>query len=211
MVNQSYFYSRFSFQKERENVWKVLTRYLQKDIPVSSKILELGCGYCDFINNIIALEKHAIDLFEGIKDYAHPDVYLHFQSATEMSNFSDESFDVVFASNFFEHLGLDEFEKTIKHVVRILKKGGKLIIIQPNFKYAYKEYFDDFTHRLIFTEVSLSDFLKSQGLKIKRVIPKFIPFSMKSKLPKWTFLIKIYLYLPIKPFARQMLIIAEKS
>lgn len=210
MANQSYFNSRFSFQKEREDVWKVLTRYLQNEVPLESKILDLGCGYCGFINNIIARQKHGLDLFEGVRDYAHPDVCLHIQSATEMDNFQDESFDLVFASNFFEHLCLEAYEKTIKHVVRILRNKGKLIIIQPNFRYAYREYFDDWTHRLIFTEISLSDSLKSYGLRIKRVIPKFIPFSMKSRLPKWTFLVRLYLYLPIKPFARQMLIIAEK-
>lgn len=210
MSNQSYFKSRFSFQKERKSVWKILTDYLQKEILCESKILDLGAGYCDFINNIQGVEKHALDIFEGIKEYAKKDVQVHIQSAVEMSKFSNEYFDIVFTSNFFEHLSREELEKTIIEVVRILKKKGKLIIIQPNFKYAYREYFDDFTHRLIFTHVSLCDFLKSQGLEIKKVVPKFIPFSMKSKLPKMPFLIKLYLWLPIKPFARQMLLIAEK-
>lgn len=210
MANQSYFKTRFSFQKERENIWKILANYLQKEIPYESKILDVGAGYCDFINNIKGSEKHALDIFEGIKEYAQKDVHIHIQSAIEIDNFLNEYFDVVFASNLFEHLSLEEFEKTINKIVKILKKGGKLIIIQPNFKYAYREYFDDFTHRLIFTHISLCDFLKGQGLEIKKVLPKFIPFSMKSKLPKIPFLVRLYLWLPIKPFARQMLIVAEK-
>lgn len=122
MANQSYFKTRFSFQKERENIWKVLANYLQKEIPYESKILDVGAGYCDFINNIKGSEKHALDIFEGIKEYAQKDVQIHIQSAIEIDNFLNEYFDVVFASNFFEHLSLEEFEKTINKLVKILKK-----------------------------------------------------------------------------------------
>src|SRR5262249_18445885 len=93
---------------------------------------------------------------------------------------------------------------------RVLKPGGRLILIQPNFRYCYKQYFDDYTHVRIFTHVGLSDLLRAYGFLISKVVPRFLPFSMKSKMPKSPFLVRFYLRSPIKPFAGQMLIVAEK-
>ena len=66
--------------------------------------------------------------------------------------FKNNEVSLIFASNILEHLSKEEFEKTLKEIKRILKKKGKLIIIQPNFKYAYKEYYDDFyTYPRVYT------------------------------------------------------------
>jgi len=53
IADQSYFNSRFSFQKERDCVWRIIAKYLQKEIGFDAKILDIGAGYCDFINNIM--------------------------------------------------------------------------------------------------------------------------------------------------------------
>ena len=210
MTDKSYYKTRFDFYKKRNKVWRVLANYLQKYIPINSKVLDLGAGYCNFINNIKCKEKHALDLYKGFIKYAHSNVKTYIQSCTNLNNFYSNHFDIIHASNLFEHLTKQEFEKTLKGIKRILKNGGKLIIIQPNYKYAYKEYFDDYTHKTIHTDKSLCDVLIANGFKIIKCIPKFIPFSMKSKIPTSTFLLKLYLYSPFKPFAKQMLIIAQK-
>ena len=85
-----------------------------------------------------------------------------------------------------------------------------MILIQPNYYYCYRNYFDDYTHCRVFTHVSLPDFLAARGFEIERVTPRFLPFSMKSRLPRWSFLIWLYLRLPWRPLARQMLVIARK-
>jgi len=91
----------------------------------------------------------------------------------------------------------------------VLKAGGRLIVLQPNFKYCYREYFDDYTHRLIFTDVSLRDALVAWDFEILKVIPRLLPFSMQSRLPKVPALISLYLRLPVRPLAKQMYVVAK--
>jgi hypothetical protein len=74
-----------------------------------------------------------------------------------------------------------------------------LSVIQPNFRYAYREYFDDYTHVAIFTHVSLCDVFRASGFDIIDVKPRFLPLSIKSGLPVRESLIRAYLASPIKP------------
>jgi len=208
-MDQTYFKSRFAFDPQRDRVWAALCRYIQRDVPENARVLEIGAGYCHFINNILAKEKHAVDIFDQLRQYAGKDVHAHVQSCTNMPNFQADYFDVVFASNLFEHFERADFEKTLSEVWRVLRSGGRLIIVQPNFKYAYKEYFDDYTHVAVFTEMSLCDALMSKNFEIRTVIPRFMPFSMKSQLPKMPALISLYLNLPFRPMAKQMYVVAQ--
>jgi ubiquinone/menaquinone biosynthesis C-methylase UbiE len=100
--------------------------------------------------------------------------------------------------------------RTLTEIKRVLKTNGKLIIIQPNFKYCAREYFDDYTHLQIFTHIGVTDLLIGLGFSIVDVKPRFLPFSMKSNLPKYTWLVRLYLLSPFKPFAGQMLVVAKR-
>jgi hypothetical protein len=104
-----------------------------------------------------------------------------------------------------------ELEKTFHTIKKVLKRNGILIILQPNYKYCYKNYFDDYTHKKVFSDESLNDFLVSKGFEIIYRKNKFLPFSLKSKLPKIKLLIDLYLHLPIKPFAKQMFFVVRKN
>ncbi|MBI2107398.1 class I SAM-dependent methyltransferase [Candidatus Woesearchaeota archaeon] len=210
MPNLEYYTSRFSFDKGRNDVWIEVSRYLQKYVSQGSTVLDLGAGYCSFINNIKAKDKYAVDLFEGFKEYANKDIKTFIGSCMNLKQFKKSYFDVVFSSNLFEHLTLEEAETTLKEVIRVLKPKGRFIVIQPNFRYCYKNYFDDYTHKTIYTDSSLADLLKSNKFKIIRREGKFLPFSLKSKLPKSKVFVRIYLNMPFRPLAKQMLIIGEK-
>lgn len=210
-TEDEYFETRLPYDPNREKLWRVLCGYLQRDIRSDGAVLELGGGYCHFINNIRAAEKHVVDLFAGIRTHAAKGVMPHVRSCTNLDNFQPASFDVVFASNLFEHLTREQLEQTLAGVLRVLRDGGKLIIIQPNFKYSYREYFDDYTHLQIFTETSLTDLLMANGLQVEKVVARFLPFSIKSTGPKWPWLLKLYLPMPWHPFAGQMYVIAGKK
>jgi hypothetical protein len=56
----------------------------------------------------------------------------------------------------------------------------------------------------------MTDLLRSKGFVVERIESRFMPFTMKSRLPKWPWLVKLYLRLPWRPFAGQMLIFASK-
>ena len=119
---------------------------------------------------------------------------------------------MVLASNVIEHFDPDTAAGLVGSVAAALKRGGRLLVIQPNFRYAYREYFDDYTHRSVFTDVSLPNLLRSRGFRIDRVEPRFLPYSMRgTRWPIVPWLVRAYLHSPIKPRAGQMLVIARKD
>lgn len=212
--HEEYFRTRFQYDPRREPVWRSVTRYIQKKyIPPNSRILDLGAGYCDFINNAEGVERHAVDIWSRVGDFAKGDVQAHVGSCTELGFLADRSVDVVFASNLFEHLTHEELLAALAEVRRVLSHGGRLIVLQPNFKYCYRTYFDDYTHLQIFTHAGMYDLLEMAGLRIMDVAPRFLPVNMKQtlklKLPFLGAIVSLYLRLPFRPFAGQMLLVAE--
>jgi SAM-dependent methyltransferase len=206
-----YYESRFVFDRKRETVWRELCRFLQRYVPEDGTVLDLGAGYCDFINNIRAKGKIAVDINKDFAKHAVRGVRCKVGSVERMGFLKKGSIDAVFASNLLEHLNAAQLRRTIKEVRRVLRKKGKVILIQPNYRLAHREYFDDYTHVSVFSDVSIKDFLKAHGFSIVKCVPRFLPFSMKSRLPKAGFLVNIYLRLPVRPFAKQMLVVAEKT
>ena len=100
----------------------------------------------------------------------------------------------------------------VSGVASVLRGGGRFVVVQPNFRYAWRHYFDDYTHRSIFTDVSLPALLRVHGFRILEVRPKFLPYSMRqSRLPITSFLVRAYLRSPVKPLAGQMLVVAAKD
>lgn len=216
LVKNKEYLSMYRAAKEREAIWQGLCMFLQQEIPEESCVLDLGCGYCNFINNIKAKRKIATDINIGFKEFAKKDVEFIDSSCTDLSKIKTRAVDVAFASNLLEHLGEEELKDTLKEVQRVLKSKGKLILIQPNFYYCYREYFHDCTHKTIFTHVGLCDFLSSNGFKIKEVVPRLLPLSMQSKyggfhMPDFLtsrYLVYLYLKQPFKLFAKQMYVVA---
>jgi len=208
-MENPYFDTRFKYTSERNEIWKVLCRYLQRFIPESSRVIDIGAGYCYFINNINASEKYALDVDPKVLNYANDDVNKVIGTASD-TKFEDDFFDVVFLSNLLEHLSNDEIMQTLGELNRITKEGGVVIIISPNFKYCFRVYFDDFTHKSIITDNSLKDMLHASGFRVEKIMPKFLPFSVESTLPKSSLLVRLYLISPWKPFAGQMLVVARK-
>ena len=205
----SYFQTRYTYNPGRQKVWKAICELLVKYIHNDSSVLDLGAGYCDFINNIEAKKKVAVDSDHSTGRFCNNDVKFFNQKVTDIE-FEDESFDIVFASNLLEHLNDEELEILISKIRKILKPGGKLIVIQPNYHYAFREYWDDYSHKKAFSHISLSDLLTSKNFMIIRLEKKFLPFSFKSIFPKSYFLTKLYLKSFWHPYAKQMLLIAEK-
>jgi predicted SAM-dependent methyltransferase len=128
----------------------------------------------------------------------------------QLEGIADNSVDYVFASNCFEHVTQMELVECLAQLRRKMKPGATLTIVQPNFKYCAREYFDDYTHVSIYTEKGLSDLLAANGFKIVRCLPRFLPFSIKGSLPVHPWLIRLYLMIPFKPLAKQMLISATR-
>jgi len=210
LLYDKYFKTRFPNYSYRDKMWQPVVNYLQRYVPRESVVLDLGAGYCNFVNHIIAKEKHAADASDIIKKYADKDVICHVKDCTDLNDIPNGKFDVVFESNLLEHLELNQVEKTLQEVHRVLKSGGRFIAMQPNFTYFYRNYFDDYTHRQVFTHIGFVDLLCNYGFEVEHVQPKFLPATFKEKLPRIPFLVKIYLRSPWRPKAGQMLVLAKK-
>jgi len=205
-----YHETRFAYDERRELLWKTLcSSYFQQLIPEEACVLELGAGYGHFINNIRCRHKVAVDIWDGMFEYLSPDVEGHIGNATDLSQVVDNSVDFVFASNFFEHLTQQDFSIILKQLRLKLRPGGTLNILQPNFRFAFREYFDDYTHISIYTERSITDFLAFNGFNVIECKPRFLPLTLKSRIPVSPFLISLYLALPFKPMGKQMFLRAK--
>ena len=210
-IINNYFETRFKFDLGRKKVWDAIVDHLQpKFFNNIETVVELGCGYGDFINSVKAKKKIAVDI-NDCKDFINGDVTFYKQDVTDLEFIKENSVDLVFASNLVEHLVWEKIDKMVDEIRRILKKNSKLILIQPNYRLCTSNYFDDYTHRTIFSDVSLSDYLKSQGFRINYVNPSYLPFSMQGILPKTYFLTKLYLDLNSPILGKQMLVVSENE
>jgi SAM-dependent methyltransferase len=168
----------------------------------------MGAGWCDFANTIEARRVVAMDVDSVVVGAAAGHVQAEVGDCTDLSRFESGSFDVVFASNLLEHLERPETALLLAEAARVLRPGGRLILLQPNFRLNPGGYFDDYTHVTIYTDRSLADYLRSEDWSILEIQPKFLPLTMNSKGSALTFLVPLYLRSPVKPLAGQMLLIA---
>jgi ubiquinone/menaquinone biosynthesis C-methylase UbiE len=205
---QGYFETRLSHDDNREKVWRHLCDYLGRWVGPADAVLELGAGWCDFANHVVAGRVVAMDLDATVERAAAQHVTAVVGDCTDLTRFEDDSFDVVFASNLLEHLERPQSRRLLGEASRVLRPGGRLILMQPNFRLNPGRYFDDYTHVAIFTDQSLSDYLVSQGWSVDTVMPRFLPLTLKSRGSGLSFLVPWYLRSPIKPLAGQMLVVA---
>jgi SAM-dependent methyltransferase len=197
----------------RALVWKVVADHLADLVPPQAHVLEIGAGYCAWINAVRGARRVAVDIWPDIVQYAAAGVEpIVLDLRTGLRALGQASFDVVLASNVLEHFEPDAAADVVAGVADVLRPNGRFIVIQPNFRYASKHYFDDYTHRSVFTHVSLAALLRSRGFAIDRLAPRFLPYSMRdSRLPINSWLVRAYLASPVKPMAGQMLIVARRG
>jgi ubiquinone/menaquinone biosynthesis C-methylase UbiE len=182
----------------KRELWNVLVKqFLQSYVPTDAAVVDIGGGYCEFINAVRCRQKYVVDLNPDAAKYAEPDVEIVSSDASDMGRFPDSCLDVAFASNFFEHLASkQQLFEVLSEIYRILRRGGKLLIIQPNIKYAYREYWDFIDHHIALTEKSLGEALMISGFTISECVPRFLPFSVNSSPSRSGKLLSLYLKVP---------------
>ena len=211
-MNKGYHETRFEFDARRERLWATLCEsYFQEQVAPEACVLELGAGYGHFINNIRCRRRIALDSWPGMLPFLKPGVEGIVSPATDLSAIEDASVDFAFASNLFEHLTQDQLAVTLEQLRHKIERSGTLNILQPNYRFAYREYFDDYTHVAVYSDRSLVDFLAAHGFQVLECQPRFLPLTIKSRFPVFPSLIRAYLLLPFKPMGKQMLIRASPT
>jgi ubiquinone/menaquinone biosynthesis C-methylase UbiE len=151
----------------KQELWRILCgAFFQRYVKPEDVVLDLGAGYCEFINHIRCRTKYAVDLNPDTKVAAAPDVKVLSTMSSHLDMLADGSVDVVFASNFFEHLpDAREFLSTLGELRRILRPGtGRLLILQPNIRLLNGAYWDFLDHHLALTDRTLEEAERMVGL-----------------------------------------------
>lgn len=199
----------------KRHLWQTLCEhFFQRYVKDDDTVLDLGAGTCDFVNSIRCARKIAVDLNPDTAGHA-VDAVVYRIPANAMDPIASASIDVVFASNFFEHLpGKHELHQVLLECRRVLKDGGRLLVLQPNIRYLPGKYWDYLDHHTPLTHLSMVEALELAGFEAREVVPRFLPYTVRARwMPKNLLLVRLYLKVralwPI--LGRQMWITADAT
>ena len=171
------------------------------------KMLEPGCGRGEFLSNFqkLGLKVQGVDICEEAQNFNKNFEVKICDVENEILPFDENTFDIIFSKSFIEHLYYPE--RYLKEAYRVLKPGGVLITLVPDWESNFKTYFDDFTHRTPFTKISLRDAYLMNNFKnvdafkfrqlpitwrypfinyISMIISPFVPVRCKFKFLRWS-------------------------
>jgi SAM-dependent methyltransferase len=204
----------FGHENYRIRVWKILiNEFFSKRIRSTDHILDLGCGYGEFINHAKCEVRHAMDLNPQTKSLLNNEIIFHQQDCSESWEINPSSLDLVFTSNFFEHLpDKESLNRTIGEIKKALKPGGQLIAMGPNINVLQGRYWDFWDHHVPLSDQSLCELLQIHDFTLEQSESKFLPYHMVRVKERPLFLVSLYLRFPFlwKIFGKQFLIVAKK-
>jgi len=197
---------------DRKDLWQILVRdFFQKFVGPCDTVLDLPCGYGGFINNVSCGQKIALDLNPDSAAHVTPDAQFLLASSTDIP-LPDGSVDTVFISNFFEHLCRADITATIKECRRVLRVGGTVLVLQPNIRFAYRDYWMFLDHTTPVDDRMLEEAFGLAGFALRTRILRFLPFTAKSRIPQARLLVRAYLRIPLawRMIGKQTFMVFEK-
>lgn len=198
----------------RDSVWQVLVKdFFQSYVDPKATVLDLGAGWGEFIRNIQAGRRIAMDLNSDMPVRVGPGVETVLQDCSQEWQIEDNSLDVIFTSNFFEHLlTKDALRRTLKEALRCLKSGGRIICLGPNIRFLHGTYWDFWDHYLALSDRTMTEVLTLTGYSVERVEPRFLPYSMSLGMTPPVACVALYLKMPFmwRFFGKQFLVVARK-
>ena len=214
-LSQIYENRFYGIENYRNNVWKILvSNFFSKWIDSQDHILDLGCGYGEFINNVNCKARYAMDLNPKVKNYLKEDICFIKQDCSSSWDIESNSLDLVFSSNFFEHLpNKKSLNSTIVEIKKALKPDGLMIAMGPNIKTLKGTYWDFWDHHVPLSDASINELLELHNFSVLKIISKFLPYNMVRVRKHPLFLVSLYLKVPLfwTIFGKQFLIIAKKG
>ncbi len=198
-------------QADREVVWEELSSFLHPLLGYPNTVLDPAAGLGEFIRHTPAEERWAVDAVDfGLG--TDPSVKMVIGD-TLTADVPRDYFDAVWVSNFLEHLlSQEQVAEFLERMTSRLKPGGRMAIMGPNYKYCYREYFDCADHTVVLSHLGVAEHVAGAGLEIERLIPRFLPYSFRGRLPPSRALVRQYLKTPIawRLLGKQFLIVARR-
>lgn len=197
----------------RAAMWRELCagffdRYLDPD----DTVLDVAAGACEFINAARAGTRIAVDINPAVREAAADGVTALVSPADDLADVADGSVDVVFASNFFEHIDRPTILAVMAEAHRVLRPSGRFLVLQPNIRFCSRDYWMFFDHVTPIDDRALVEAFGLSGFDVTTVVPRFLPFTTKSRLPKWPLLVRAYLAFPPawRLLGKQSFLVAER-
>jgi len=178
-------------------------------------VLDLGSGPGYFCNQVVASKITAVDLDPDNAQFLNQGIEFHAIRAQNLELLGDNTFDLAFSSNLFEHLGSSQILiETLSELHRVLKKDdrAKLLVLIPNIRYTKWDFYNFIDYNLPLNEISLKEAFELSNFEVMKSYKKFFPYSANDSwlsLPVW--FIKLYLCIPaaVRPFAKQMFFVVK--
>ncbi len=196
----------------KDTIWREVAGYIQRWVPLDGRVLDVACDLGYFIRHIRAGERWATDIRDvGAK--LGPEIrFVQVDGLALSGSVPRDHFDVVFVSNYLEHLANpDAVIAQLREIRSVLRTGGRLIVLQPNIRFVGAAYWDFIDHRVALTERSLVEAANAAGFEVETLIPRFLPYTTKSRLPRSGWLVRTYLRLPFawRLMGKQTLLVAR--
>jgi len=110
------------------------------------RLLDLGCGRGEMLGAFVqaGLDCHGLDQSPHAGSCAPGAPVLQADITEDAYPFPDNSFDMVFLKSVIEHV----FEPghMLAEVLRVLKPGGRAVVLTPDFSSCVREFYEDPTH-----------------------------------------------------------------
>ena len=183
----------------KDAIWRVLCpHFFQRYVGANDVVMDVGAGFGEFLRHIRCGARIAVDIERLSGRSLPPGTREVFTPSDRLSSqVTPASVDVVFCSNFFEHLpDTATFLATLREIFAVLRPGGRLLALQPNIRYVGGAYWDFVDHHLPLTHVTLAEAAESVGFEVVEVIPRFLPYTTRSRIPQAPWLVRLYLAVP---------------
>jgi SAM-dependent methyltransferase len=191
--------SRFNEREAtaKTELWREIVAYLSRWIDPTRPVLDVACDRGYFLRWVTATERWATDI-RDVRASLPEDVHFVRASALELEAvLGDRRFGTIFMSNYLEHLDSgDVVVEQLRVAARLLEPGGRLIVLQPNIRLVGERYWDFIDHHVALTERSLVEAAELASLRTVKLIPRFLPYSTKGRLPVTPWLVRAYLRFP---------------
>lgn len=187
-----YFIEEYGADKYPQKLCNYITN---KYFITRGKVLDIGSGKG---NHLVGFARNGHEVF-GIDKRRECTTSLdgfnikECDIETDRFPFKSNTFDWIFSKSVLEHI--NNTDNFMKESLRVLKSGGKVVIMTPAWESQYRFFWDDYTHVRPFTRKSLQNSMRITGFRDVDV-SYFLQLPFVWKYPNLKFVAKIISALP---------------